>query len=103
MKTYVVGTHLICPDLLLLLLQSFGELTQRPLIVDLTVEEGQRLKVLYGTRVGFHAIDVDTASIFDLYIPQHVSCHSVLDVRKDIPYLPKVLGHFTPYHTYTKI
>ena len=59
--------------MLLFHFQSFGELTQRPLIVDLTVEEGQRLKVLYGTKVGFHAIDVDTASIFDLYIPQHVS------------------------------
>lgn len=51
--------------------KSFGELSHRPLIVDLTVEEGQRLKVLYGSKMGFHAIDVDTASLFDLYIPQH--------------------------------
>ena len=54
-------------------MQSFGDLVQRPLIVDLTVEEGQRLKVLYGSKVGFHAVDVDVASIYDLYIPQHVS------------------------------
>ena len=57
----------------LFVFQSFGELSHRPLIVDLTVEEGQRLKVLYGSKMGFHAIDVDTASLFDLYIPQHVS------------------------------
>jgi len=57
------------------MLQSFGELHHRPLIVDLTVEEGQRLKVLYGSKLGFHGIDVDTATIYDLYIPQHVSNH----------------------------
>ena len=54
-------------------LQSFGDLAQKPQIVDLTVEEGQRLKVLYGSKYGFHAVDVDTASVYDLYIPQHVS------------------------------
>ncbi|XP_053404499.1 mitogen-activated protein kinase kinase kinase kinase 4-like isoform X2 [Mercenaria mercenaria] len=51
--------------------KSFGDLAQRPLIVDLTVEEGQRLKVLYGSKTGFHAVDVDTATLYDLYIPQH--------------------------------
>ncbi|KAL3847804.1 hypothetical protein ACJMK2_018698 [Sinanodonta woodiana] len=51
--------------------KSFSELVHRPLLVDLTVEEGQRLKVVYGSNVGFHAIDVDTASLFDIYIPQH--------------------------------
>ncbi|XP_052783625.1 misshapen-like kinase 1 isoform X2 [Mya arenaria] len=51
--------------------KSFGDLNQRPLIVDLTVEEGQRLKVLYGSKMGFHAVDVDTATLYDLYIPQH--------------------------------
>ncbi|XP_052217159.1 mitogen-activated protein kinase kinase kinase kinase 4-like isoform X4 [Dreissena polymorpha] len=51
--------------------KSFGDLAQKPQIVDLTVEEGQRLKVLYGSKYGFHAVDVDTASVYDLYIPQH--------------------------------
>lgn len=62
--------------------KSFGDLVQRPLIVDLTVEEGQRLKVLYGSKVGFHAVDVDVASIYDLYIPQHtrgpISPHTIV-------------------------
>jgi misshapen/NIK-related kinase len=36
--------------------KSFGQLNHMPLIVDLTVEENSRLKVLYGSHEGFHAI-----------------------------------------------
>ena len=53
--------------------QSFGDLPHRPLLVDLTVEEGQRLKVIYGSCAGFHAIDVDSGNNYDIYIPVHVS------------------------------
>jgi misshapen/NIK-related kinase len=45
----------------------------RPLLVDLTVEEGTRLKVIYGSADGFHAVDLDSASVYDIYIPKHVS------------------------------
>lgn len=45
----------------------------RPLLVDLTIEEGTRLKVIYGSADGFHAVDLDTASVYDIYIPKHVS------------------------------
>ncbi|XP_052705945.1 serine/threonine-protein kinase mig-15-like isoform X3 [Crassostrea angulata] len=51
--------------------KSFTDLVHKPLIVDLTVEEGQRLKVLYGSRHGFHGIDVDEMLAYDLYIPTH--------------------------------
>ena len=54
-------------------LQSFSNLDQKPQLVDLTVEEGQRLKVIYGSNRGFHAIDLDTSQVFDIYIPSHVS------------------------------
>ncbi|TKR81037.1 hypothetical protein L596_014981 [Steinernema carpocapsae] len=50
--------------------KSFGSLAHLPLIVDLTVEENARLKVLYGSHEGFHAIDLDSASIYDIYTPQ---------------------------------
>ncbi|XP_032084459.1 nik-related protein kinase [Thamnophis elegans] len=53
--------------------KSFASLPQKPLLVDLTVENGQRLKVIYGSLVGFHAIDVDSGSVYDLYLPTHVS------------------------------
>ena len=56
-----------------MLFQSFPELNHKPMLVDLTVEEGLRLKVIYGSNMGFHAIDLDTSSNFDLYIPSHVS------------------------------
>jgi len=59
-------------ELLADVLQSFAGLSDKPLMVDLTVEEGQRLKVIYGSSRGFHAIDLDTSSVFDIYIPAHV-------------------------------
>ncbi|PIO75917.1 CNH domain protein [Teladorsagia circumcincta] len=49
--------------------ESFGSLSHLPLIVDLTVEENARLKVLYGSHEGFHAIDLDSAAIYDIYTP----------------------------------
>ncbi|XP_030225177.1 misshapen-like kinase 1 isoform X3 [Gadus morhua] len=52
--------------------KSFCPLPQRPLSVDLTVEEGQRLKVIYGSLSGFHAIDVDSGTPYDLYLPTHI-------------------------------
>jgi hypothetical protein len=55
------------------LFQSFGDLVHRPLLVDLTIEEGSRLKVIYGSADGFHAVDLDSASVYDIYIPKHVS------------------------------
>lgn len=53
-------------------LQSFGELNHRPLLVDLTVEEQTRLKVIYGSADGFHAVDLDSATVYDIYLPKHV-------------------------------
>lgn len=52
--------------------KSFRSLPQKPLSVDLTVEEGQRLKVIYGSVSGFHAIDVDSGTPYDLYLPTHI-------------------------------
>jgi len=53
--------------------QSFSNLPERPILVDLTVEEGQRLKVIFGSHRGFHAIDLDTSVVLDIYLPTHVS------------------------------
>ncbi|XP_061777386.1 TRAF2 and NCK interacting kinase b isoform X6 [Nerophis ophidion] len=52
--------------------KSFTELQHRPLLVDLTVEEGQRLKVIYGSSAGFHVVDVDSGNPYDIYIPSHI-------------------------------
>ncbi|XP_053980692.1 serine/threonine-protein kinase mig-15 isoform X9 [Hylaeus anthracinus] len=51
--------------------KSFGELAHRPLLVDLTIEEGTRLKVIYGSADGFHAVDLDSATVYDIYLPKH--------------------------------
>uniref|UniRef100_A0A8C2X145 non-specific serine/threonine protein kinase n=1 Tax=Cyclopterus lumpus TaxID=8103 RepID=A0A8C2X145_CYCLU len=69
--------------------KSFGDLVHKPLLVDLTVEEGQRLKVIYGSCSGFHAVDVDSGAVYDIYLPTHVStersliqtsiqCHAII-------------------------
>lgn len=36
------------------------------------MEEGQRLKVIYGSGAGFHAIDVDSGNTYDVYVPVHI-------------------------------
>ncbi|KAH8855511.1 Misshapen-like kinase 1 [Schistosoma japonicum] len=53
--------------------KRFSELKHRPLLVDLTVEENTRLKVVYGSSNGFHAIDLDSNTVFDLYIPSLIN------------------------------
>ncbi|CAL9698446.1 unnamed protein product [Knipowitschia caucasica] len=62
--------------------KSFGDLVHRPLLVDLTVEEGQRLKVIYGSVSGFHAVDVDSGAVYDIYLPTHIQtsiqCHAII-------------------------
>lgn len=65
-----IKLRLICK---MFLIQSFGELNHRPLLVDLTVEEQTRLKVIYGSADGFHAVDLDSATVYDIYLPKHVS------------------------------
>uniref|UniRef100_A0A1A8EX21 non-specific serine/threonine protein kinase n=2 Tax=Nothobranchius korthausae TaxID=1143690 RepID=A0A1A8EX21_9TELE len=55
--------------------KSFGDLVHKPLLVDLTVEEGQRLKVIYGSFSGFHAVDVDSGAVYDIYLPTHIQTH----------------------------
>ncbi|XP_031619496.1 serine/threonine-protein kinase mig-15 isoform X5 [Contarinia nasturtii] len=51
--------------------KSFGELVHRPLLVDLTIEDQSRLKVIYGSAEGFHAVDLDSATVYDIYLPKH--------------------------------
>ncbi|XP_053316967.1 TRAF2 and NCK-interacting protein kinase isoform X1 [Spea bombifrons] len=55
--------------------KSFTDLQHRPLLCDLTVEEGQRLKVIFGSSTGFHVIDVDSGNTYDIYIPSHIQCN----------------------------
>ena len=68
-------------------LQSFGELAHRPLLVDLTVEDNTRLKVIYGSCDGFHAVDLDSATVYDIYLPKHVSRVSTWSVPESVSQL----------------
>ena len=75
-----------------MLYKRFENLQNRPLIVDLTVEEGTKLKgkhtlpaimvilynlynihsVIFGSERGFHAIDIESGHPYDLYVPNHI-------------------------------
>ena len=60
------------------------------MLVELTIEEGVRLKVIYGSNRGFHAIDLDTASVSDIYIPAS-GCH----FRQCLcPKCDRIVNHF---------
>ncbi|KAM9786969.1 TRAF2 and NCK interacting kinase a isoform 3-T3 [Syngnathus typhle] len=75
--------------------KSFAELQHRPQLVDLTVEEGQRLKVIYGSSVGFHVIDVDSGNPYDIYIPSHCAKETKIQSQVSphaIVVLPKTDG-----------
>lgn len=51
--------------------KSFSDLLHKPLLVDLTVEENIRLKVIFGSSEGFHAVDLDSGAVYDVYLPAH--------------------------------
>jgi TRAF2/NCK-interacting kinase len=51
--------------------KSFPDLVHKPLLVDMTIEEGIRLKVIYGSSEGFHAVDLDCGAVYDIYVPAH--------------------------------
>ena len=40
-------------------------------IIHFSSSIGTRLKVLYGSSSGFHAVDLDSASVYDIYLPKH--------------------------------
>lgn len=46
-------------------------------MVDLTIEDQSRLKVIYGSAEGFHAVDLDSAEVYDIYLPKHVSDYRI--------------------------
>ena len=52
--------------------KSFTDLVHKPMLVDMTVEDSIKLKVIYGSKVGFHSVDLDNGQISDLYIPSQV-------------------------------
>lgn len=62
--------------------KSFTDLMHKPLLVDMTIEEGIRLKVIYGSKEGFHAVDLDNGHAYDIYVPAHVRVHFSTDLLR---------------------
>ncbi|XP_015761836.1 PREDICTED: mitogen-activated protein kinase kinase kinase kinase 4-like [Acropora digitifera] len=53
--------------------KSFLNLVHAPLTLNVTIEaENSRLKVCYCSEIGFHAVDLDSASVNDLFIPSQL-------------------------------
>uniref|UniRef100_A0A1I8GKG2 non-specific serine/threonine protein kinase n=1 Tax=Macrostomum lignano TaxID=282301 RepID=A0A1I8GKG2_9PLAT len=49
--------------------KTFTDLPYTPVNVDLTFENDTKMKVLYGSNCGFHAIDLDSNAYLDVYLP----------------------------------
>uniref|UniRef100_A0A1I8IA19 non-specific serine/threonine protein kinase n=1 Tax=Macrostomum lignano TaxID=282301 RepID=A0A1I8IA19_9PLAT len=52
--------------------KSFTGLPYTPITVDLTFENDTKMKVLYGSNCGFHAIDLDSNAYLDVFVPSSV-------------------------------
>lgn len=59
------------PYLKFMVFKSFPDLVHKPLLVDMTIEEGIRFKVVYGSSEGFHAVDLDCGVVYDIYRPSY--------------------------------
>lgn len=57
------------PYLKFMAFKSFTDLEHKPLLVDMTIEDGIRFNVIYGSTEGFHAVDVDSGVVNDIYTP----------------------------------
>lgn len=59
------------PYLKFMAFKSFTDLVHKPLLVDMTIEDGIRFNVIYGSSEGFHAVDVDSGLVSDIYTPSY--------------------------------
>lgn len=59
------------PYLKFMAFKSFTELVHKPLLVDMTIEDAIRFNVIYGSTEGFHAVDVDSGEVHDIYTPSY--------------------------------
>lgn len=70
------------PYLKFMAFKSFTELVHKPLLVDMTIEDGIRFNVIYGSTEGFHAVDVDSGEVHDIYTPSYtqgpISPHTIV-------------------------
>lgn len=70
------------PYLKFMAFKSFTELVHKPLLVDMTIEDSIRFNVIYGSTEGFHAVDVDSGVVHDIYTPSYsqgpVTPHTVV-------------------------
>lgn len=51
--------------------KSFKALVNKPLLVDMTIEDETKFNVIYGSNQGFHAVDVDSGTVRDIYTPPY--------------------------------
>lgn len=59
------------PYLKFMAFKSFADLIHKPLLVDMTIEDSIRFNVIYGSSFGFHAVDVDSGEVHDIYTPSY--------------------------------
>ncbi|XP_065056464.1 misshapen-like kinase 1 isoform X1 [Rhopilema esculentum] len=62
--------------------KSFRTLIHRPLLVNMAIEtDNSKLRVVYASEIGFHGVDLDSASVYDIHVPlrgEPIRAHSII-------------------------
>lgn len=62
--------------------KSFRNLTQKPLMVNMAIQtDSSKLRVIYASESGFHGVDLDSASVYDIFVPRKgepINAHSIV-------------------------
>jgi len=62
--------------------KSFRTLIHRPLLVNMAIEtDNSKLRVVYASEIGFHGVDLDSASVYDIHVPlkgESIRAHSII-------------------------
>lgn len=55
--------------------------------------------MIYGSAEGFHAVDLDSAEVYDIYLPKHVSaaCHSDWTYPVNVKFNTQTQGAIIPH------
>lgn len=62
--------------------KSFHNLAQKPLIVNMAIQtDSSKLRVIYASSSGFYGVDLDSASVYDIYVPRNggpITAHAIV-------------------------
>ncbi|XP_057302221.1 misshapen-like kinase 1 [Hydractinia symbiolongicarpus] len=62
--------------------KSFRNLFQKPLMVNMAIQtDSSKLRVIYASESGFYGVDLDSATVYDIYVPRNgdfINAHAIV-------------------------